>query len=89
MTGSQEAHALASKPIRYLFGDERDRWVTSAGDEGDPWDLATARQITFYNAKAVEVSTPTYQRQKHHCTRLRRGYNGALVYTMSALRWLP
>ena len=59
MTGSQEAHALASKPIRYLFGDERDRWVTSAGDEGDPWDLATARQITFYNAKAVEVSTPT------------------------------
>lgn len=59
MIGSTEAHALASKPIRYLFGDERDRWATSAGDEGDPWDLATARQITFYNAKSVEVSTPT------------------------------
>ncbi len=59
MCGSTEAHALCSKPIRYIFGDERDRWATSAGNEGDPWELATARQITFYNAKSVEVSTPT------------------------------
>lgn len=59
LCGSTEAHALASKPIRYIFGDERDRWVLSAGTEGDPWDLAMARQTTFYNAKAVEVSTPT------------------------------
>lgn len=59
MCGSTEAHALASKPIRYIFGDERDRWAASAGSEGDPWELATARQITFYNAKSVEVSTPT------------------------------
>ena len=59
MCGSTEAHALCSKPIRYIFGDERDRWAASAGNEGDPWDLAMARQTTFYNAKAVEVSTPT------------------------------
>lgn len=59
LTGSTEAHALASKPIRYVIGDERDRWATSAGKEGDPWKLAMARQITFYNTKAVEVSTPT------------------------------
>lgn len=59
MCGSTEAHALASRPIRYVFGDERDRWATSAGNEGDPWDLAMARQTTFYNAKAVEVSTTT------------------------------
>ena len=59
MCGSTEAHALASKPIRYVLGDERDRWATSAGTEGDPWALAMARQTTFYNAKAVEVSTPT------------------------------
>ena len=58
MCGSTEAHALASKPIRYVLGDERDRWATSAGNEGDPWGLAMARQTTFYNAKAVEVSTP-------------------------------
>jgi len=59
LCGSTEAHALASKPVRYVFGDERDRWAASAGKEGDPWQLAMARQITFYNAKAVEVSTPT------------------------------
>lgn len=59
MCGSTEAHALASKPIRYVFGDERDRWAMSAGNEGDPWDLAMARQTTFYNSKAVEVSTTT------------------------------
>lgn len=55
--GSGEAHALASKPIRYVFGDERDRWINTV--EGDSWDLAMARQTTFYNAKAIEVSTPT------------------------------
>ncbi len=59
MCGSTEAHALASKPIRYILGDERDRWALSAGNEGDPWALAQARQTTFYNAKSVEVSTPT------------------------------
>lgn len=59
LCGSTEAHALASKPIRTIIGDERDRWAQSAGQEGDPWALARARQITFYNRKAVEVSTPT------------------------------
>lgn len=59
MCGSTEAHALASKPIRYVLGDERDRWAVSAGNEGDPWGLAMARQTTFYNAKSGEVSTPT------------------------------
>jgi phage terminase large subunit GpA-like protein len=59
MCGSTEAHALASKPIRYVFGDERDRWALSAGSEGDPWGLAMARQTTFYNAKSAQASTPT------------------------------
>lgn len=59
ITGSNSASALASTPARYIIGDERDRWAISAGTEGDPWALAKARQTTFYNAKAVEVSTPT------------------------------
>ena len=59
ITGSNSASALASTPARYIIGDERDRWAISAGTEGDPWALAEARQTTFYNAKAVEVSTPT------------------------------
>lgn len=59
MTGSNVAHDLSSMPIRYVFGDERDRWAKSAGSEGDPWELAVARTRTFYNKKLVEVSTPT------------------------------
>ena len=59
ITGANSPSALASTPARYIFGDERDRWPRSAGSEGDPWKLAEARQATFYNRKAVEVSTPT------------------------------
>ena len=59
MVGSNAASALASTPARYIIGDERDRWALSAGREGDPWKLAEARQTTFYNAKSIEVSTPT------------------------------
>ncbi len=59
ITGANSASALASTPARYILGDERDRWPSSAGTEGDPWKLAEARQATFYNRKAVEVSTPT------------------------------
>jgi phage terminase large subunit GpA-like protein len=59
ITGSNSPSALASTPARYIIGDERDRWASSAGTEGDPWALAEARQATFYNAKSVEVSTPT------------------------------
>lgn len=59
ITGSNSASALSSTPARYVIGDERDRWALSAGTEGDPWALARARQATFYNRKAIEVSTPT------------------------------
>lgn len=59
LIGSNVPGALASIPARYLVGDERDRFAKSAGAEGDPWELALARQTTFYNAKAIEVSTPT------------------------------
>ena len=59
MTGSNVAHDLSSMPIRYVFGDERDRWATSAGSEGDPWELAVARTSTFYTKTMVEGSTPT------------------------------
>ena len=59
IVGSQSPSALASTPARYVLGDEVDRWVLSAGTEGDPWSLAAARTTTFYNAKRVAVSTPT------------------------------
>lgn len=59
LIGTNSSSALASTPARYIIGDELDRWSKSAGDEGDPLSLAEARQATFYNAKTVEVSTPT------------------------------
>ena len=59
IVGSQSPSALASTPVRYVIGDEIDRWALSAGSEGDPWELAAARTTTFYNSKRVAVSTPT------------------------------
>lgn len=59
LVGSNTPQALASIPARYVIGDERDRWAKTAGAEGDPWELAVKRQQTFYNKKAIEVSTPT------------------------------
>lgn len=59
IVGSQSPSALASTPARYILGDERDRWALSAGTEGDPWALAEARTTTYYNAKLIDVSTPT------------------------------
>ncbi|MDR0886974.1 MAG: phage terminase large subunit family protein, partial [Clostridiales Family XIII bacterium] len=57
MAGTNSASSLASKPVRYILGDERDRWSTSAGTEGDPFELVKARTRTF-NPVIVEVSTP-------------------------------
>jgi len=59
MVGSNAPGDLASVPARYVFGDEIDRWAASAGGEGDPVKLLTARTSNFYNRKIVLVSTPT------------------------------
>lgn len=59
LIGTNTPRALASAPARYVIGDEHDRWAKSAGSEGDPWELAERRQTTFYNAKAIDISTPT------------------------------
>lgn len=63
IVGSNSPSALASTPVKYVLGDELDRWALSAGTEGDPWKLAEARTTTFYNAKMVAVSTPTIKTQ--------------------------
>ncbi len=59
LVGSNSASGLSSKPVRYVIGDELDRWAISAGRDGDPWELAKKRQTTFFNRKRVAVSTPT------------------------------
>ncbi|SFA91738.1 Phage terminase, large subunit GpA [Cohnella sp. OV330] len=59
IAGANSPASLASKPIRVVIGDEVDRFPKSAGKEGDPVSLATARTKTFYNKKLIWVSTPT------------------------------
>lgn len=59
ITGANSPASLASRPIRNVFGDEVDRYQKSAGQEGDPVDLARKRTTTFWNAKHIWTSTPT------------------------------
>lgn len=59
MVGANSPSSLASRPIRILLADEVDRFPRSAGEEGDPLDLAIKRTTTFWNRKIVMVSTPT------------------------------
>lgn len=60
LVGANAPTGLASRPIRYLFMDEIDRFPRSAGTEGDPIKLAEKRTITFrHNRRIVMTSTPT------------------------------
>lgn len=61
IVGANSPAGLAAKPIRILLGDEVDRWPASAGSEGDPMDLAKARQRTFWNRKSGWFSSPTIE----------------------------
>lgn len=57
--GANSPAGLASRPIRVVLADELDRWPASAGTEGDPLALSSARQITFrHRKKTVKVSSP-------------------------------
>ncbi len=57
--GANSPASLASRPIPVVLLDEIDRYPPSAGTEGDPMNLARARQRTFYNRKTLGGSTPT------------------------------
>lgn len=59
IVGANSPSSLASRPIKVLLADEIDRYPKSAGTEGDPLLLAKKRQTTFWDYKAVMVSTPT------------------------------
>lgn len=58
--GANSPADLSSKPVRYIFMDETDRFPPSAGTEGDPQELAERRTETFrHNRKIIKTSTPT------------------------------
>ena len=59
LQGSNSPSGLASRPIRFLFLDEVDKYPGATNREADPISLATERTKTFTNRKIVKISTPT------------------------------
>lgn len=59
LTGSNSPSSLASKPIRYLFLDEVDKYAGATNKEADPINLAIERTKTFNNRRIYMCSTPT------------------------------
>ncbi len=57
--GANSPSSLASRPIRYLFMDEVDKYPPSTKKEADPISLAKERTKTFQNRKIYMCSTPT------------------------------
>jgi len=58
--GANAASGLASMPIRFLAGDEIDRWPADVDEEGSPLAIVEARTRTFgMRAKKCWTSTPT------------------------------
>jgi phage terminase large subunit GpA-like protein len=57
--GANSPSGLRSRAIRVLLADELSAWPESAGDEGDPLELAERRTATFWDRKIVGTSTPT------------------------------
>lgn len=58
LCGAQSASDLSAVSIRVLLCDETDRYPASAGDDGDPVELAIARTGYFWNRTIVMGSTP-------------------------------
>jgi phage terminase large subunit GpA-like protein len=63
MAGANSPASLASRPVRVLLLDEVDRYPQSAGEEGDPVNLAKKRTTAFWNRKTIMCSTPTIKDQ--------------------------
>ncbi|CAI3579049.1 terminase, large subunit [Clostridium neonatale] len=60
LSGANSPASLASRPIRFLFMDEIDKYPSNSGREADPRALARERTKTYVsNKKIFEASTPT------------------------------
>ena len=60
LAGANSAASLATRPVRYLFFDEIDKYPARTGKESDPIHLGMERVKTFpHNRKVVGTSTPT------------------------------
>jgi phage terminase large subunit GpA-like protein len=58
IVGSNAPADLAAQSVRIVIADEVDRYEASAGEEGDPLELAEQRTETYPDALVLETSTP-------------------------------
>lgn len=61
LVGANSPSNLASRPVRYVFFDEIDKFPKWSGSEASPLELAAERTKTFWNRKIVKVSSPTLE----------------------------
>jgi len=59
IAGANSAASLSSRPVRYLFRDEVNKYPAFVGKEADPMSLSKERTKNFWNRKIFDVSTPT------------------------------
>ena len=60
IVGANSPSNLSSRPVRYIFGDEIDKFPARAGNDSSPIELATERTKTYSNRREVLASSPTY-----------------------------
>lgn len=58
LTGANSAAGLASMPARYIHGDEIDDYPLDVDGQGEPTQIAIARQDTFARRKRLMTSSP-------------------------------
>lgn len=58
ITGANSAAGLASMPCRYIHADEVDDYPLDVDGQGEPLQIATARQDTFARRKLLVTSSP-------------------------------
>ncbi len=56
---SNSPATLASRPIKYIFFDEVDKYPKFSGKEADPLKLGEERTTTYWDHKIIKCSTPT------------------------------
>jgi len=59
LVGSNSPANLASRPVRYLWLDEVDKYPAATKKEAAAFDLAIERTKAFWNRRIMELSTPT------------------------------
>jgi len=60
LVGGNSPSQLSSRPVKYVFFDEADKFPLRAGNDAEPFELASERTKTFHNRKEIKVSSPTY-----------------------------